>query len=126
MTPTLFHRVFGSLFGIWLGFILRRPSGTPISLLHSIFFVFVVGINAIYLHASLTEEHPYKRGVFNFYALTFTGSNVLALMFLDQLFYPKSTLPWQEIAFLAVITFAWITLNNFVRKNLYKETWYAK
>ena len=126
MKPTLFHRVFSSFLGIWLGLLLKRPENVEFSVEHALIFLVFIAFLGLILHVTLVEETPYERRKYLIVTLVVTAIIIFAVNDLENSYYPANRVLDGEIIFLGGIVFSWIGINEVLKTYFYNEPWLAK
>jgi hypothetical protein len=110
------HRVFGSLFGVWIGLLFSRriPNGSIYSYIFVLYVFVFIGSLAVILHAGLTRK-TIKQRIIAYILLTITSFLMLpGIGFFNQYIYPvANSLTTWEIVFLVFVLIFWCLAAEF-------------
>ena len=106
--PTLVHRLFASLLGIWLAFLVNWPSGHGLSVWWALAIVIAGAVHICELQAAFDESQLRPRltiQALNIVTIAFTAAGLGAV---GGLLYGFATVDWSRVFLVALVVWGWI------------------
>lgn len=111
------HRVFGSLFGLWMGFLFARdyPDFSNWSIGYVLYTVFTIGLITYFLHTGFSRNSLGERLLVYLTNWLFTGILLVGLTAISILAFEENPpITTWELSFIAFILLFWQLVAEFV------------
>jgi hypothetical protein len=123
MRPSLIHRIFASIFGLWVAFFLRRDSLADFNWPYATILLTLVAFIIFCLQASILIKDGKKRFRYILPMMFVCALSIGAIYALELFYYGAKAVPTSVVSFLGSIVLVWVVSNEVGYRLYDDEEW---